>query len=286
MEASWSAALLGRFEDQPWLDKAGDRLQGLLQPLLDHPSAPPIKNFLSGTWLGHALHPVLSDLPIGFWAASLVLDLFGASKSAGLMNIAGATASVATAATGVNDWTSMHGRERRLALLHGMLNVGALTLQVASIGARLTLRRGTAVRLSLAGFGISSAAAYLGGELVMGRGQMVNHDAWTAGPQEWTPVGTEASVPEGGTKGVACEGRKVLLYKAKGQIHALEDACTHAGGPLSEGEVKDGVVTCPWHGSRFNLADGSVCGGPATYPQLRLQSRVRAGKVEVRGRQG
>lgn len=286
MESSWSARLVGQVEDLPWLDQAGDWLQSVLQPLLDHPSAPRVKDALGGTWLGHALHPVLSDLPIGFWAASLVLDLFGASRSAGLLNIAGATASVATAATGVNDWTSMHGRERRLALLHGMLNVGALGLQLASIGARLRFRRGSAVRLSMAGFGLSSAAAYLGGELVYGRGQAVNHDAWTAGPQEWTQVGTEASVPEGGVKGVACEGRKILLAKLNGQIHAMEDACTHAGGPLSEGTVKDGTVTCPWHGSCFSLVDGSVRGGPATYPQLRLQSRVRAGKVEVRGRQG
>ena len=66
----------------------------------------------------------------------------------------------------------------------------------------------------------------------------------------------------------------------------MEDACSHNGGPLSEGTVDDGVVTCPWHGSQFRLRDGAVVGGPATFPQLRLESRVVDGQVEVRGRPG
>jgi nitrite reductase/ring-hydroxylating ferredoxin subunit len=66
----------------------------------------------------------------------------------------------------------------------------------------------------------------------------------------------------------------------------MEDACSHAGGPLSEGTVLGDVVECPWHGSRFCLADGSVVRGPATFPQLRLEARVSGGRIEVRGRQG
>ena len=54
------------------------------------------------------------------------------------------------------------------------------------------------------------------------------------------------------------------------------------GGPLSEGELKDGSVVCPWHGSRFCLADGSVLDGPATIPQPRYETRVRNGQIEVR----
>ncbi len=286
MESSWPARLLGPLEEQEWLDRLGDKVMEVLDPLLKHPQAPPVMDFLHGRWLGHALHPVLSDLPIGLWTAALVLDVFGASKSAGLINAFGSAAAVATAATGMADYTAMHGRDRRLAMLHGLLNVGGLGLQLMSLGARLRFRRGAALRLSLMGYSVSSAAAFLGGELVFGRGQAVNHDAWTAGPENWTAVLPAAELAEGQGRGVQVDGRTVLVYRDASGVHAMEDACAHAGGPLHEGEIKAGIVTCPWHGSQFRLADGAVCRGPATFPQLRLQARIRNGQLEVRGRTG
>ena len=286
MQESWDSPILDALEQQEWLEKAGSYVSKLLQPLLDLPEATPVKNFLHGTWLGHALHPVLTDLPIGFWSGSLLLDLVGAGKSAGVLNAAGSAAAVATALTGVADWTATDGREKRLGLLHGMLNVVGLGFQLASLGARLRRRRLRAISLSAAGLTISSAAAWLGGELVFGRGIMVNHDAWLAGPETWTPVLAEAQLEDGATRKVEVAGRAVLLYREGARVFAMENTCTHAGGPLDEGEVRGGVVTCPWHGSQFRLADGSVCRGPATYPQLRLQARVQKGQVEVRGRQG
>lgn len=286
MESSWPARLVGPLEEQTWLDKVGDQVMRLLDPLLKHERAPLVMDFLHGRWLGHALHPVLSDLPIGFWTASLLLDAFGASTSAGLVNAAGSAAAVATAASGVADWTATDGRERRLGLLHGLLNVAGLSLQLMSLGARIRFDRGAAVRLSAAGWTVSTLAAYLGGELVFGRGQMVSHDAWTAGPAVWTPVLPAAELADGQARGVEVAGRTVLVYREAGRVHAMEDACSHAGGPLHEGEIRDGLVTCPWHGSRFRLSDGSVRRGPATFPQLRLQARERAGQIEVRGRKG
>jgi nitrite reductase/ring-hydroxylating ferredoxin subunit/uncharacterized membrane protein len=286
MESSWSSAALGPIEEQQALDRVGDAVQKAIDPLFARPEATPIKNFLHGTWLGHALHPVLSDIPIGFWTASLLLDAVGASVSATVVNAAGSAAAVATAATGIADWTGTHGRERRLGVVHGALNSVGLGFQLASLASRLAFKKRRAVTLSAIGWSISSVAAYIGGELVFSRGVMVNHDAWTAGPADWTAVCGEAEVPEGGTRKVDVEGHSVLLYKENGNLYALEDACAHAGGPLSEGEVKDGIVTCPWHGSQFRLTDGRVCRGPATFPQLRLEARVKAGRVEIRGRQG
>jgi nitrite reductase/ring-hydroxylating ferredoxin subunit len=140
--------------------------------------------------------------------------------------------------------------------------------------------------LSVAGLSVSTAAAYLGGELVFGRGVMVNRDAWISGPEEWTPVAPEAEVKEGAMKPAELGGRQILLYREMGRVHAIEGTCSHLGGPLNEGTVEDGVVTCPWHGSRFSLTDGSVCGGPATFPVPRLETRIQGGQVEVRGRQG
>ena len=286
MQEGWQSPLLDALEQQPWLDKAGNYLTELLQPLLDFPEARPIKDFLHGTWLGHSLHPVLTDLPIGFWSGSLLLDLVGAGRSAGVLSAAGSAAAVATAVTGVTDWTVTDGREKRLGLLHGLLNVAGLGLQLASLQARLGRRRLRAVSLSAAGLTVSTAAAWLGGELVFGRGISVNHDAWTAGPEKWTPVLDDSDLVDGAPRKVEVEGRAVLLYREGPRVFAMENACAHAGGPLDEGEARDGVVTCPWHGSQFRLRDGALVRGPSTFSQLRLQARIAKGQVEVRGRQG
>lgn len=258
----------------------------VLQPVLKRPVGLAIKDILHGRWLGHALHPVLSDAPIGLWMSSLVADAADQVTAAGVLSAAGSATAVATAATGLADWTGTDGRERRLALMHGLVNAAGLGLQVASLALRVSGRRRPAVALSALGFGVSSAAAYLGGELVFGRGVMVNHNAWTAGPQEWTPVLASAELRELQHRKVEVAGRAVLLYREAGQVHALENACTHAGGPLDEGEVSDGVVTCPWHGSQFQLTTGAVCRGPAAFPQLQLQAREQAGQIQIRGKQG
>lgn len=286
LENSWSSRVTGMFEDAGWLEGASETLMGWLQPLLSAPGADRFKDLLHGRWLGHALHPVLTDAPIGFWLGAAVLDLVGEDFAAGLLSGAGSAAAVGTAVTGLADWTVTDGRERRLGLLHGLVNVGGLCLQVASLSARVRGRRRAAKTLSFAGLGVSTVAAYLGGELVFARGLMVNHDAWLAGPNEWTPVLPSAQLAEGATRRVDLPGHSVLVYRGGGRVYAMEDACAHAGGPLSEGEVKDGCVTCPWHGSQFRLTDGSVLRGPATFPQLRLQARERQGQIEVRGRKG
>lgn len=285
MQASTPARLLEPLEALGWLDRLGDGLNAVLDSVWSLPGGLAIKDILHGRWFGHALHPALTDVPIGLWTAGVVADLSGEESAAGILTAAGSAAALAAAATGTADWTGLHGRERRLALLHGLVNTAALGFQLASLGARLRGSR-SARGLSLLGWSVSAAAAYLGGELVFDRGVMVNHNAWTAGPQDWTAVLPEAELAEGTTHKVEVEGRAVLLYREHGVVHALENACAHAGGPLDEGEVEGGIVTCPWHGSQFRLTDGAVCRGPATFPQLRLQARVRRRQIEVRGRQG
>ena len=126
--------------------------------------------------------------------------------------------------------------------------------------------------------------SYLGGHLVLARGVMVDHTAWTTGPRRWTRAIALKDVAEGATVGAEVEGRTVLVARIDGTISALENACTHAGGPLAMGPVKDGVVTCPWHGSCFRLRDGAVVKGPAAHPQPMLEARVRKGFIQVRGR--
>jgi hypothetical protein len=75
MESSWNAELIGPLEEQPWLNQVADYVMELAKPLLELPQAERVMDFLHGRWLGHALHPVLTDLPIGMWSGSLLLDV-------------------------------------------------------------------------------------------------------------------------------------------------------------------------------------------------------------------
>jgi len=281
MQASWSARLIGLLEEQPLLEAAQKKLTDWLQPLVDWSESTGLKDVLHGRQIGHSLHPIATDLPIGFWTSAMLLDLAGAKRSARLMTAMGCATAVVAVASGTADWTATHGRERRLGLLHGALNVTGLACQATALVSRRHYTRWNWI-----GSAITTATAYLGGELVYGRGVGVDHDAWTAGPADWTPTCRVTDIPDGLMKGVQVEGRRVLLHRQGAFVSAMENACTHMGGPLDEGRVDAEVVTCPWHGSRFRLTDGACMRGPATFPQLRLEARVRGGVVEVRGRAG
>jgi nitrite reductase/ring-hydroxylating ferredoxin subunit/uncharacterized membrane protein len=286
LQESVSQRIVGRLEDLPGLDKGGQLVMDALQPLVDKAEQSGLMDLLHGRWLGHALHPVLSDLPLGFWTAAALFDVLEMDAPAAVMSASGSLAAVGTAVTGIADWTVTEGRDRRLALLHGLMNASGLVLQLSSLALRLGRRRGAGRGLGMLGWIIGLGAAYFGGELVFGRGLMVDHNAWSTGPSEWTATIPAADLPEGQTKEVQADGHEVVLYREGGQVYAMENRCSHAGGPLSKGEVHEGVVTCPWHGSQFRLTDGSLRRGPATFPQLRLEARVNSGRVEVRGRRG
>lgn len=281
MVASRRSRVIGWLEELSVLETAQRQVTTVIQPLIDAVDAKGWKDWLHGRPIGHALHPIAVDLPLGFWTSALTLDVVGARKSARFLTGLGCASALAAAASGAADWSATDGRERRLGLLHGTLNIAGLACQAVALLSPRHYRR-----WSWTGSAIATTAAYLGGELVFGRGIMVDHDAWTAGPQAWTPTCPLTEIPNGGVKGVDVDGRRVLLHRDRTSVYAMENACTHLGGPLDEGKVTDGSVTCPWHGSRFRLTDGSCLHGPATFPQLRLETRVNAGTVEVRGRAG
>jgi nitrite reductase/ring-hydroxylating ferredoxin subunit len=282
LQTSDFAQLFDAIESIPGLELVSETIAGALTPVTQHIV---LMDLLHGRWLGHALHPVLSDAPLGLWGAVPLLDLIGDERGATALTAAGCAAAVATAVTGAADWSVTTGRDRRLALVHGLANTGVLVLQLGALAARLGGRRRTGQLLSIAGLGGSMGAAFLGGELVFGRALMVDHTASLAGPNKWTDVLADADVVEGSKQAVDVDGRKVFVTRVEGAVHAMENTCSHAGGPLDEGTIEDGCVVCPWHGSRFRLDDGAVVGGPATFPQLRLQTRVVKGRIEVRGRE-
>jgi nitrite reductase/ring-hydroxylating ferredoxin subunit/uncharacterized membrane protein len=289
-----SEAILEGIEQQNILDELGDPLQAAVSNLFSTtgPAGRAVKNFLHGTWLGHPLHPVLTDVPLGAWTAALALDAlemisgrkeFGPGADAAVaVGLAGA---VGAAVTGVTDWSATDGRARKVGLAHGLLNASAALLYTTSL---LMRRRKESRRagqgFAMIGYAVSSAAAYLGGHLVFGEQIGVDHAKTQELPKEWRAVLAESGLREGEMKKADAEGVPVLLVRREGKIHALAHTCSHEGGPLSEGKLEGDVVQCPWHGSRFSICDGSVVDGPATSPQPCFEARVRDGQIEVRSR--
>jgi nitrite reductase/ring-hydroxylating ferredoxin subunit len=109
----------------------------------------------------------------------------------------------------------------------------------------------------------------------------VDTTAFQHGETEWTYLVHEAEVKRGVLCAADFAGVPVLLTRTDDGIVALADRCTHRGGPLHEGELADGCVVCPWHGSAFAL-DGSVVGGPATRPQPAYEVRITDEQVFAR----
>lgn len=94
----------------------------------------------------------------------------------------------------------------------------------------------------------------------------------TAPPQEEPPSTLPANsfvvseIKPGQLKQVSLDGVNVTVYNVDGEFYATQDECTHAGGPLSEGELSGKIITCPWHFSCFDVTDGAVTCRPATEP--------------------
>jgi nitrite reductase/ring-hydroxylating ferredoxin subunit/uncharacterized membrane protein len=250
--------------------------------------AGPLKDALSGTWLGHAVHPVLTDVPIGSWTSATLLDLIGGRESAAaserLIGI-GIAAAVPTAVTGATDWADTEAVDdevRRVGAVHAASNVAALALYGASLRERLRGRRGRGIAFGLAGLGALVVGGHLGGHLSFSKAVGVDQTAWSEPVEDWTDACAEADVAEGAMAHAEVAGMDVMVARRDGQLYALLDRCAHRGGDLHAGELVDGCVQCPLHGSRFRLEDGSVERGPAAYPQPVLDVRLRDGRVEVR----
>lgn len=278
-------------ESQTWLDKLAAPFQRWILKLFGQPGQPSrkIKDLLNGTWLGHSLHPVLTDVPLGAWTSMMVLDLAGLSKedegtsrSSDLLLLLGILGATGAAVTGVTDWSDLEGTDRRVGFLHGLLNTSVLLISIASLVLRLTGRRRAGVTLSTTGYLVSLGSAYLGGELAFAKGVGVNHVAWEGGSDDFVAVMNVKDLAEGKLARVDAAGIPAVLLKQGSAIYAIGATCTHQAGPLDEGTCNDGVVTCPWHGSSFRMSDGGVVNGPAVYAEPTFAVRVRNGKIELR----
>jgi nitrite reductase/ring-hydroxylating ferredoxin subunit/uncharacterized membrane protein len=283
--------LIQTIGQQDWLDRLGTPLQQAIGSAFTGAGSRglAVKDFLHGVWLGHPLHPVLTDIPVGAWTVALVLDALDTlsgrdelGRGADAAVAVGLAGAVAAAATGLTDWRDTDSPARRIGLAHGLLNVGAALLYSASLLSRHGGKRAVGQSYAALGYAVAAASAYLGGELVFQHRIGVDHAATSPPPPEWTSVYPVAELPEETPRGVDVDGLPVVLVRHGTPCYALNAVCSHLGGPLAEGHVEDGGIVCPWHGSRFALADGHVMNGPATFPAPCLETRVRNGQVEVR----
>ena len=247
----------------------------------------PVRDALSGTWIGHALHPPLTDVVIGAFLSASVLDVVapGSPEASERLLIVGLLASLPTAISGATDWADTEiadVRVRRVGLAHAAANVSGLALAVGSIAAR---RRGSMAAgraLAMAANGALGLGGLLGGHMSFTLGVGPNQTAFDAGPGDWTDAAGAADVAEGEPTGVIAGDTPVLLLRHDDRIHAIHDRCSHRGCLLSDGEIEGHVVTCPCHGSRFDVRDGSIVRGPATAGQPVLEAREDDGRIMVR----
>ncbi|MCW2621928.1 MAG: Rieske (2Fe-2S) iron-sulfur domain protein [Frankiales bacterium] len=242
----------------------------------------PVKDLLSGTPVGHPVHPVLTVATAGLLVGSNVLDAVGEPAAARKLLTAGLLTAPATVAAGWSDWSDTEGREKQVGVVHASSNALGLSLYAASWLARR--RGGTGVGLALAGSALLGVGGWLGGHLAYALGVGVDTTAFEAGPQEWTDVAAADAVGDGPVQ-VEVGDVALVLVRRQGVVSALADRCTHRGGPLSDGTLEDGCLVCPWHGSSFDAGTGAVVRGPATRPQPAYDVREVAGRLQARRRE-
>jgi nitrite reductase/ring-hydroxylating ferredoxin subunit len=248
----------------------------------------PVKDALTGSWLGHALHPLLTDLTIGTFTSAVLLDWLGGARSqqaAERLIAIGLASTVPTVSSGYTDWADTEVADdavRRIGIVHAATNATAASLFAASW---LKRRGGSSGRLlALAGGGAMAAAGYLGGHMALAEGVGVDHTVFEDGAEDWAPVLDDAELHEGQARCVEADGTPVMIARRQGALYALSDHCAHRGGPLHQGTIEGFTVRCPWHDSVFDLRDGALIHGPAAYPQPAWETRVRDGRIEVRRR--
>jgi nitrite reductase/ring-hydroxylating ferredoxin subunit/uncharacterized membrane protein len=251
-----------------------------------------LQDFLNGSWLGHPLHAVLVDVVIGGYTMLIALDLLGLVlrvdvEPAGIIILGLSTlAGLSAGLSGLTDFKdTAAGDERNVTVLHGTINVIAIVVYIVAFVMRLGGSLDGSRYVAIVAYLIISLGGYIGGHIVFKYGYMVNHNAFARGKRakEFTAILSAAELADGRpTK--AMLGATALVVIRRGDIvHALKETCSHAGGPLSEGELSGDTIICPWHASQFRLADGRVLHGPAGTRQIRYEARIDAGQVEVKG---
>jgi nitrite reductase/ring-hydroxylating ferredoxin subunit/uncharacterized membrane protein len=269
--------LISRLEQESGLDRlvsAGQRAARLVRPGR-------LRDTLHGVWLGHPLHPMLIQAPLGAWLSASILDLTrGDEQAARQLVVTGLVAAVPAALAGAADWSEQHEQQMRVGVVHAAGNVVALSLYGASLVPR-NPRLSRALRLT--GLAAVSVSGLLGGHISFRLAGGANHAEEVPHliKPGWQHLMAAADLPEGIPVRQMLGEVPVVAIRTNGAIRVLADRCSHMSGPLSDGELADGCLICPWHGSVFRVADGSVARGPATAPQPAFEVREADGAIQV-----
>jgi nitrite reductase/ring-hydroxylating ferredoxin subunit/uncharacterized membrane protein len=250
----------------------------------------PLRDLAQGRWLGHPLHAAITDIPIGLLLGSVALDLIGQPTAADITLVGTILFMVAAAVSGLADYSETDGLARTRATLHGTLMTVALLVLIVSavMRAGAPTDRTAPIVLSIIGFLIVTAGAFVGGDVVYVAGNMVSRHAFRGAGTKWIRLDTGtvddlARLPEATPTKMRAGSNDLVVVRVGDTVHAMHDVCAHAGGPLHEGRVVDGCVECPWHASRFRLTDGLAKQGPTVYDQPAYEIRAaEAGGYEVR----
>ncbi len=247
----------------------------------------PAKDALHGVWLGHPLHPLLTDLPIGFWTSAFMLDLMGGRRAHAASDTLvglGVVSALPTAAAGLADWSELNKPEQRAGLVHAIANIMATFLYALSYLARRRGRRSAGVLLGIAGATAATVGGFLGGHLSFRRGAGVSHALSAPSATQWEDVELAGPITAEKPTRAELDGATLAVIDSTAGPTALYAKCSHLGGPLDEGDVVDGCLRCPWHASMFRADDGSVVRGPATATQPAYELRVDGERVQARRR--
>lgn len=273
------------------LQKQGQQLAWAIHQLVLRGGEPlrRLADLLHGTWLGHPLHPVLTDVVVGAWTLGALFDLLAwrspstsTKQAADTLTAVGVVAALPTALSGIADFSTIPQSSAGTGLTHALTVKASLVMYLLSLRARKKGQRNQGWFWSALGLALVSLGAYLGGHLVFAKRVGIDRSERLSKPDTWTSVLALADLPEHEPKAVEFEGQPILLYRDQHQISAVSAICPHAEGPLAEGSFNGPEVQCPWHDSVFDLRDGRVVHGPSTYPLPCYEARLRKGQVEVR----
>jgi nitrite reductase/ring-hydroxylating ferredoxin subunit len=275
------SAALDLVEESSRLDPWVERLSALAERLV-RPRA--VGNVLNGVQIGHPLHPALAQASVGVLMSATVLDACGRDtdrRAAQTLVLGGLVSAAPTVLAGLADWVHGHEQQKRVGLLHAAVNVVGLTAYASSMVGR---RRGGGRISSLVGLAALGTGAFVGGHLGYRQALGANHAEHVPhrAPPEWTRLCDLDELPEGQLVQRMLGDQPLAVLRLGRSVTAVSDVCSHLSAPLHEGEVIEGCVVCPWHGSTFRLDNGSVTRSPATAPLPVFEVQVGDGSVQVR----
>jgi len=262
--------------------KGLDRLTGPGQRIARLLPPGRVRDALHGVQLGHPLHPALVQVPAGTWLSASFLDLWPGNETASRrLVLAGLAASVPAALAGAADWSEQHEQQMRVGVVHALANAAAVACYTASAAFPARARE-----LRLAGLTTAAVGGFLGGHIAYRQSAGANQaepvpHLVEPGWHDLMPTASLAGLTERQPAQRMLGDVPVVIIRDGENTHILASRCGHLSGPLSDGEYRDGCLTCPWHGSTFRVSDGTVAHGPATAPQPVFRTRVAGGALQV-----